>query len=62
MTNAFDDLMRPVMLTGDLRRLPPALAPLIKRPHWVLWRWARAAKTGSGQGAVPAKRQKGEEQ
>jgi primase-polymerase (primpol)-like protein len=25
--------------TIDRERLPPALAPLVAMPHWVLWRW-----------------------
>jgi len=30
---------KPQTICGDLHHLPPALAPLIERPHWVLWRW-----------------------
>jgi hypothetical protein len=30
---------KPDTLTGDLRRLPAALTPLVDLPCWVLWRW-----------------------
>src|SRR5215831_2492568 len=33
---------KPETFCGDLHNLPPALASLIGRPHWVLWRWERA--------------------
>jgi len=33
---------KPQTICGDLHNLPPALAPLIERPHWVVWRWAKA--------------------
>jgi hypothetical protein len=26
---------------GDLAKLPPALAPLIQRPQWAVWRWTQ---------------------
>jgi predicted P-loop ATPase len=32
----------PPPTAGDLRRLPSALAPLVARPRWVLWRWQRS--------------------
>lgn len=32
-------LVRPKSHTGDLRRLPAALAPLVEDRRWVLWRW-----------------------
>jgi hypothetical protein len=38
MSNA----LKPKTVCGDLHHLPAALAPLIARPHWVLWRWERA--------------------
>lgn len=31
---------KPATLSGDLRHLPPALAPLVAEPRWVVWRWA----------------------
>jgi hypothetical protein len=31
--------VKPQTLCGDLHHLPAALAPLIGRPQWVLWRW-----------------------
>ena len=33
---------KPQTVCGDLHHLPPALAPLIARPHWLLWRWEKA--------------------
>src|SRR5262245_28835058 len=48
--------IKPKIFCGDLHNLPPALASLIGRPHWVLWpttgaidRWASnlVAKVGS---------------
>src|SRR5215472_11625170 len=36
------DALKPKTVCGDLHHLPAALAPLIARPHWVLWRWERA--------------------
>jgi hypothetical protein len=41
---------KPPTFQGDLRRLPAALAPLVKLPHWVLWRleWRRNKK-GKGK-------------
>ena len=35
-------MSKPQTVCGDLHRLPDALAPLIKLPHWVLWQWAKA--------------------
>jgi len=32
---------KPQAQNGDLRHLPPALTPLIKLPHWVLWRFEK---------------------
>ena len=32
---------KPKSQNGDLANLPPALAPLCRQPHWVLWRWER---------------------
>jgi AAA domain len=34
--------IKPETFCGDLHNLPPALASLIGRPHWVLWRWEKA--------------------
>jgi hypothetical protein len=33
---------KPQTVCGDLHHLPAALAPLIERPHWVLWCWEKA--------------------
>jgi hypothetical protein len=33
--------IKPNSFQGDLYHLPPALAPLIALPHWVLWRWEK---------------------
>jgi hypothetical protein len=33
---------KPETFCGDLHNLPNALAALIGRPHWVLWRWEKA--------------------
>lgn len=30
---------KPQTISGDLHNLPAAFAPLIKLPHWMLWRW-----------------------
>ena len=38
------DGSKPQSLTGDLRRLPEALAPLVERHCWVLWRWQMSEK------------------
>jgi hypothetical protein len=35
---------KPQSYSGDLRALPPALAPLTTLRHWVLWRWERSKK------------------
>jgi Virulence-associated protein E len=32
---------KPKSQNADLANLPPALAPLCRQPHWVLWRWER---------------------
>jgi hypothetical protein len=32
---------KPKTFCGDLHHLPTALAPLVNRPHWVLWRWEK---------------------
>ena len=32
---------KPAIYQTDLTRLPPALAPLIERPQWALWRWTQ---------------------
>jgi Virulence-associated protein E len=33
--------MKPKSQNADLANLPPALAPLTRQAHWVLWRWER---------------------
>ena len=30
---------KPITCQGDLQKLPRALAPLIERPQWAVWRW-----------------------
>ena len=35
------DFNKPTTHQGDLTKLPKALAPLIERPQWVVWRWTR---------------------
>jgi primase-polymerase (primpol)-like protein len=30
---------KPTTHCGDLAKLPPALAPLVARPQWCIWRW-----------------------
>src|SRR5262245_12583761 len=35
---------KPHSHAGNLRALPPALAPLLALRHWVLWRWERSKK------------------
>jgi hypothetical protein len=32
---------KPKSQNADLANLPPALAPLCRQPHWVLWQWER---------------------
>src|SRR5262245_57749433 len=32
---------KPVTYQRDLAKLPPALAPLIERPQWCIWRWTQ---------------------
>ena len=34
-----DDTAKPVTHQRDLAKLPRALAPLIERPQWAVWRW-----------------------
>jgi hypothetical protein len=38
-TNGRQSQAQPQTLNGDLRHLPTALAPFVKLPNWVLWRW-----------------------
>jgi hypothetical protein len=33
--------VKPTTFQRDLANLPPALAPLIERPQWAVWRWTR---------------------
>src|SRR5262249_38193061 len=35
------DAGRPTTFQADLAKLPAALAPLIERPQWAIWRWTR---------------------
>jgi AAA domain len=37
-----DSDVRPTTHQGDLAKLPRALAPLIERPQWAVWRWTRS--------------------
>ena len=30
---------KPITHQGDLAKLPKALAPLVERPQWAVWRW-----------------------
>ena len=32
---------KPITHQGDLAKLPKALAPLIARPQWAVWRWTQ---------------------
>ena len=32
---------KPTTHQGDLAKLPRALAPLIERPQWAVWRWTQ---------------------
>jgi hypothetical protein len=41
-----DTTKKPVTHQGDLAELPRALAPLIERPQWCIWRWTQ--KNGGG--------------
>ena len=34
---------KPITHQGDLAKLPRALAPLIERPQWAVWRWTQQA-------------------
>jgi primase-polymerase (primpol)-like protein len=38
------DTMKPITQQGDLAKLPRALAPLIERPQWCIWRWELTEK------------------
>ena len=37
-----DSDVRPTTHQGDLAKLPRALAPLIERPQWAVWRWTQS--------------------
>jgi hypothetical protein len=37
-----DSGVRPTTHQGDLAKLPRALAPLIERPQWAVWRWTQS--------------------
>ena len=37
-----DSNVRPATHQGDLAKLPRALAPLIERPQWAVWRWTQS--------------------
>jgi hypothetical protein len=37
---------KPTTYVGDLARLPKALAPLIERPQWAVWRWTQLPDGG----------------
>jgi hypothetical protein len=32
---------KPTTYVGDLAKLPKALAPLIERPQWAVWKWTQ---------------------
>ena len=34
---------KPTTHQGDLAKLPRALAPLVERPQWAVWRWTQRA-------------------
>jgi hypothetical protein len=36
-----DNDKKPTTHQGDLTKLPPALAPLVARPQWCVWRWTK---------------------
>ena len=36
-----DNTKKPLTRQGDLAKLPRALAPLIERPQWCVWRWTQ---------------------
>ena len=35
------NVAKPTTHHGNLAKLPPALAPLIERPQWAVWRWTQ---------------------
>jgi hypothetical protein len=37
-SNDAAQIQRPTIFRGDLRNLPPVLAPLVAKPNWVLWK------------------------
>ena len=39
---------KPITHQADLAKLPRALAPLIERPQWAVWKWTQQAD-GSGR-------------
>jgi AAA domain/IclR helix-turn-helix domain len=41
-----DNSRPPVTCNGNLSKLPRALAPLIERPQWAIWRWTPKPKGG----------------
>ena len=41
---------KPTTHQGDLAKLPRALAPLVERPQWVVWRWTQQ---GNGRWQKP---------
>ena len=43
---ATDDSRPPTTCNGDLAKLPRALAPLIARRQWAIWRWTAKPKGG----------------
>jgi hypothetical protein len=38
--------MKPTTYVGDLAKLPKAMAPLIERPQWAVWRWTQLPDGG----------------
>jgi primase-polymerase (primpol)-like protein len=35
------NIAKPITHQGNIAKLPRALAPLIERPQWAVWRWAQ---------------------
>ena len=41
MGNDTNNRNKPITHQRDLAKLPRALAPLIERPQWAMWRWTQ---------------------
>ena len=46
------DFNKPTTHQGDLTKLPKALAPLVERPQWAVWRWTQPAERPLAEAAV----------